>query len=227
MIETRSRDESFTLLLHVAVAAALAGVTLLVIITDSWQPIYGGIIVAITLFAVIVQPWTMTTGECFQGLGMFFLVAAPIVASTLINLPEGSHVENIIVLACYAVLAVVLFPEPRDRSMVRFLTLVAITQAVVAVVVVNIILINTDDFLYLIYQGTARQALEFNDVMDANYMGTNYIGMLCTVMVFAAVAFNKLIYRAIFMGLGLALCILVSSRSGMLGVVVAYASGEL
>jgi len=216
------KSDLFTAPVQVAVALAVAAIPLLMTATDAWQALYGGGILAITVVAVMALPWHLTLTEGLRVFGMLLVLIVPIVTSILVNQPESSHAENIVVLACYAVLASVMFSEPRDRSFSRFFLLVAVTQGVAALVTLNILLVDSDNFFELFDRGTSRMAFEFEDSMHPNF-----IGLICVVMVFATLGIERAIWRAVILALGLVLCTAVSSRSGLLGVISAYASAEL
>ncbi len=153
---------------------------------------------------------------------MLLLLIVPIVASILVNQPEYSHAENIGVLICYAILASVMFVEPRDHVYARFFLLVAFTQGVAALLTLNIVLIDSDNFVDLFDQGASRAAFEFEESMHPNF-----IGLICVVMVFGTLGLKSMTQRAVAVALGLFLCAAVSSRSGMLGVVTAYGCSEI
>lgn len=212
---------------QLGLALALAAIPLLMLTSEHWQSIYAGTVAASTVLAGLSQPRRIRLVEGMQVTLMLALLIVPILASILANSPEETHLGNLSLLVCYAALGLWLFPVPRDHSLDRFHLIALVSIAAMLPQALGQVLIDQNMLSFAFEQGTSRNAFRFGETLNSEDIHPNFFGQYCMVFVFAAQSLRHRIFRIASAILALAVCVILSSRGGMLGVVMAFGSAEI
>ncbi|HLN23251.1 MAG TPA: O-antigen ligase family protein [Patescibacteria group bacterium] len=204
-----------TAIIHVLLAATIAAIPLLMIAMDGWREVYAVGILGLCTVGTVLLHDRLAPSAIAGGVGLYALLAVPVLLSILANPSEESHLVNILVLGSYVLLGPVILHTPTDATYRSFFPKLGVTVTVASLVA--LFLAADSSFANLLVD--QREGFDFLDIN----LHPNYIGLLSVVIALSVSGVRSEARRLAGTVVALVLTWPVSSRAGALGVVVAYA----
>jgi O-antigen ligase len=204
-----------TAMIHVLLAATIAAIPLLMVASDDWRELYAAGILGLSGLSFLLLQDKLGEIAVEETVQLYALLAAPVVLSTLANPSGESHLANILVLGCYALLGPIILHAPTDATYRSFFPKLGLMVTVASVVSIILAADSSLDTLL----SSQREGLDFTDIN----LHPNYIGLLSVVIALSVCGVRSEVIRIVGTVVALVLTWPVSSRAGALGVLVAYA----
>lgn len=203
------------MILQALLAGVIAATPLLMANYEEWALIYGVCVLGIAGATALLPSARFSTGTTLEALFLLLLLIVPILVSTLVNLPEDTRVENIVVILFYAMLGIGLLDARKPDSYTKLFWLLAIAHVVVVPILWSeLALENLMDFDAVLE--LRRNAFDFED----NELHPNAIGGMGANIALASLELSVPAVRVALAGYGLFVAWLMSSRGALLTIVI-------
>jgi O-antigen ligase len=203
------------LLVQGLLAVVIASITPLMSYYEEWAIYYGVEVLGVTLIALLVPGARFSARSVTDSLLLLSLLLVPVMLSTVLNQPETVPLENIGMVLFYAILGLSLFDARRPGSFVGFFCLVAAAQLLVMPWLFSeAALVELSDLAAIVQ--LRRDAFDFEGID----LHPNTIGMLCVILVLAAVRLPGRGLRVGLVGFAVVISWLMSSRASLLAIVI-------
>ncbi len=195
------------------VAAAISVIPVLMMMGEDWRLVYGALIGCLTLL-VAAGSFERLNLAALGRIGLTsLLLVVPILLSTLVNRPEDPRLENLVVIACYAVFAPLVLSSPLEESSRSMFNQMILWMGVAAIIVLHEA--AEGDLLEALLD--RRNSFDFEGIN----LHPNYIGLMGTVMGVAAVGIRRTALMGLVFAAAFGISLVVESRAGLLSIAAA------